>query len=53
MSGPSQPIDFGASDPAIWHPWRTASVVVQNAAGIQSVTEQQVLDALERMRVHA
>ena len=44
---------FGASDPAIWHPWRTASVVVQNAAGIQSVTERQVLDALERMRVHA
>jgi ADP-heptose:LPS heptosyltransferase len=44
---------FGASDPAIWHPWRTESVVVQNAAGIQSVTEQQVLDALERMRVHA
>src|ERR1019366_3132637 len=44
---------FGASDPAIWHPWRTASVVVQNAAGIGSVTEQQVLDALERMRVHA
>jgi ADP-heptose:LPS heptosyltransferase len=44
---------FGASDPAIWHPWRTASVVVQNAAGIQSVAEQQVLDALERMRVHA
>jgi len=44
---------FGASDPAIWHPWRTASVVVQNAAGIQSVTQRQVLDALERMRVHA
>jgi ADP-heptose:LPS heptosyltransferase len=44
---------FGSSDPAIWHPWRTASVVVQNAAGIQSVAEQQVLDALERMRVHA
>ena len=44
---------FGASDPAIWHPWRTESVVVQNAAGIQSVTERQVLEALERMRVHA
>jgi heptosyltransferase III len=44
---------FGASDPAIWHPWRTPSVVVQNAAGIQSVTERQVCDALERMRVHA
>ena len=44
---------FGASDPAIWHPWRTPSVVIRNAAGIQSVTEQQVCDALERMRVHA
>jgi heptosyltransferase-3 len=44
---------FGASDPAIWHPWRTASVVIQNPAGIQSVADQQVLDALERMRVHA
>lgn len=44
---------FGASDPAIWHPWRTESVVLQNAAGIQSVTQRQVLDALERMRVHA
>lgn len=44
---------FGSSDPAIWHPWRTASVVVQSAAGIQSVPERQVLDALERMRVHA
>jgi heptosyltransferase-3 len=44
---------FGASDPAIWHPWRTTSAVIQNRAGIQSVTEQQVRDALERMRVHA
>ena len=44
---------FGASDPAIWHPWRTASVVIQNPAGIQTVDDQQVLDALERMRVHA
>ncbi|MGA2738495.1 MAG: glycosyltransferase family 9 protein [Bryobacteraceae bacterium] len=44
---------FGSSDPAIWHPWRTPSVVVQSADGIQSVTERQVLDALERMRVHA
>lgn len=44
---------FGSSEPAIWHPWRTASAVVQNAAGIQAVTEQQVTEALERMRVHA
>lgn len=44
---------FGASDPAIWHPWRTASAIVQSPAGIHSVSEEQVLDALERMRVHA
>lgn len=44
---------FGASDAAIWHPWRTPSVIVQSPAGIESVTEQQVRDALERMRVHA
>ncbi|MGA3039452.1 MAG: glycosyltransferase family 9 protein [Bryobacteraceae bacterium] len=44
---------FGASDPAIWHPWRAASVVIQSPTGIQSVTEQQVCDALQRMRVHA
>jgi ADP-heptose:LPS heptosyltransferase len=44
---------FGASDPAIWGPWRTPSAVIRSAAGIGSVTSQQVLDALERMRVHA
>jgi ADP-heptose:LPS heptosyltransferase len=44
---------FGASDPAIWHPWRTPSVVIQSSGGMQSVTEGQVLGALERMRVHA
>ena len=44
---------FGASDPAIWHPWRTPSEVIRSSAGIQSVTDRQVLDALERMRVHA
>ena len=44
---------FGSSDPAIWYPWRTPSVVIQNVAGIQAVTELQVLEALERMRVPA
>jgi ADP-heptose:LPS heptosyltransferase len=38
---------FGSSDPAIWRPWRTLSVVLQNA------TERQVNEALERMRVPA
>jgi len=44
---------FGGSDPAIWGPWRTPSEVVRSAAGIRAVSEQQVMEALGRMRVHA
>ena len=39
---------FGASDPEIWGPWRTAGEVVQAPAGVA-----QVLDALHRLRVAA
>jgi ADP-heptose:LPS heptosyltransferase len=39
---------FGASDPAIWGPWRTASEVVTAPAGVA-----QVMDALARLRVAA
>jgi ADP-heptose:LPS heptosyltransferase len=39
---------FGASDPAIWGPWRTASQLVIAPAGAA-----QVLDALARLRVAA
>jgi ADP-heptose:LPS heptosyltransferase len=39
---------FGASDPAIWGPWRTASQVVTAPADVA-----QVLDALARLRVAA
>jgi ADP-heptose:LPS heptosyltransferase len=44
---------FGASDPAIWSPWRTASEVVRAPGGIAQVETAQVLDALARLRVHA
>jgi len=44
---------FGASNPAIWGPWRTASEVVTAPGGIARVSTGQVLDALERLRVHA
>ena len=44
---------FGSSDPAIWHPWRTASVVLHDRAGIAAIREDQVRQALERMRVPA
>jgi ADP-heptose:LPS heptosyltransferase len=39
---------FGASDPAIWGPWRTVSEVVTAPCGAA-----QVLDALARLRVAA
>jgi heptosyltransferase-3 len=44
---------FGASDPAIWGPWRTVSEVVTAPGGISRVDTAQVLDALARLRVHA
>jgi heptosyltransferase III len=44
---------FGASDPAIWAPWRTAAQTLVGAAGIGSIGVPEVLAALERLRVHA
>jgi len=44
---------FGASGPAIWGPWRTASEIVTAPRGIPHVETGQVLDALTRLRVHA
>jgi len=44
---------FGASDPAIWGPWRAPSEVVIASGGIASVTVDQVLDALARLGVRA
>jgi ADP-heptose:LPS heptosyltransferase len=44
---------FGASDPAIWGPWRTASETVSAPGGIAQVGVAQVLDALARLRVAA
>lgn len=44
---------FGASDPAIWGPWRTRAEVVTAQGGMNNITVEQVTDALERLRVHA
>jgi len=44
---------FGASDPAIWGPWRTASEIVSAPGGIARVETGQVLEALTRLRVPA
>jgi ADP-heptose:LPS heptosyltransferase len=43
---------FGSSDPVIWGPWRTTSEILQHPAGIGHVSVDDVLGALDRMRVH-
>lgn len=40
---------FGSSDPDIWHPWRTESMVLTGPAGIQSIGVTQVLQASEAL----
>jgi ADP-heptose:LPS heptosyltransferase len=44
---------FGASDVAIWGPWRTAAEVVTAPGGVSGVETAQVLEALARLGVHA
>jgi ADP-heptose:LPS heptosyltransferase len=44
---------FGPSDPVVWAPWRTESQVLTADGPIETVTEAQVMRALDRMRVHA
>jgi ADP-heptose:LPS heptosyltransferase len=44
---------FGASNPAIWGPWRTTSEIVTSPGGIAEVSTAQVLAALQRLKVHA
>jgi heptosyltransferase III len=44
---------FGPSAPAIWGPWRARSEVVTAPGGMDGVTVAQVMDALDRLRVHA
>jgi len=44
---------FGSSDPEIWRPWKTPSEVITGPAGIQSIAPAAVMEALERLRVHA
>ena len=43
---------FGNSDVEVWRPWRTQSEVIQSSRGIEGISEDQVLHAVERLRVH-
>jgi ADP-heptose:LPS heptosyltransferase len=44
---------FGASDPAIWGPWRTPAEVITSPKGIAGIGVEQVLEAVSRLRVPA
>lgn len=45
---------FGSSDPAVWSPWRTPGQVLSSAGGpMHEISEQKVILALDRLRVHA
>jgi ADP-heptose:LPS heptosyltransferase len=37
---------FGASDPAIWGPWRTAGTVISDPGGIRAISSRTVLDTI-------
>src|SRR5262249_21815822 len=40
---------FGSSEPEIWAPWRTESVVLTNSEGIRAIDASQVFHALEKL----
>lgn len=42
---------FGPSDPAIWHPWQTASAVMTSNGGINSIHVSQVVQAIEKLPI--
>jgi len=42
---------FGASNPAIWGPWRTESQVIVAHEGLDCVSVSRVIAALERLRI--
>jgi ADP-heptose:LPS heptosyltransferase len=42
---------FGSSDPDIWRPWRTDSVVLADSGGIRSISVPDVAGAVESLRI--
>ena len=44
---------FGSSDPVTWAPWRTESQVLTSADGIAAISVDQVLAAIESLKVRA
>jgi heptosyltransferase-3 len=40
---------FGSSDPDIWRPWKTESIVLTDTAGIQGIRVSAVLEAIDQV----
>ncbi len=43
---------FGPSDPVVWAPWKTESSVLVADGPIETVREEMVLRAVDRLGVH-
>jgi lipopolysaccharide heptosyltransferase III len=44
---------FGSSNVEVWRPWKTPSETLHSPQGIASISTEQVLESLARLRVHA
>ena len=44
---------FGSSDPVVWAPWRTEAQVLTDERGIDAITVERTLAALETLKVKA
>jgi len=44
---------FGPSDPVTWAPWRTESQVLTSRGGIEQITFEDVISAVESLKVRA
>jgi ADP-heptose:LPS heptosyltransferase len=42
---------FGPSDPVVWAPWRTEAEVLTSPAGIEKISTEQVVGAVDHLRV--
>jgi ADP-heptose:LPS heptosyltransferase len=50
--GVPQVVLFGPSDSEVWAPWRTAAEVLKAAGPINSISTDQAIQALDRLRAH-
>jgi ADP-heptose:LPS heptosyltransferase len=44
---------FGSSNPAIWGPWKTECRILQSPAGLQSISVDACLNAVDEIKVRA